>query len=73
MVKSQIVLYIYDKLIRNEKLKIEDVINKYDISIRTFQRYIAEIKAFLCNNFRNEFIEYDIESKYYYLKNNYLE
>ena len=44
MVKSQIVLYIYDKLIRNEKLKIEDVINKYDI-----------------------------ESKYYYLKNNYLE
>ena len=68
--KSQIVLYIYDELINDKEIKINDVINEYGISIRTFRRYISEINSFLCNNFRNELVMYDPLKKSYYLKKN---
>lgn len=68
VVKSQIILYIYDKLKDNKVVTISEVINKFGVSVRTFQRYIAEIKAFLCNNFKNDYLEYDPIKKVYYLK-----
>lgn len=66
--KSQSVLYIYDELINNKEIRLEDIINKYNISIRTFRRYISEINAFLSNNYKNQSVEYDYIRKVYYLK-----
>lgn len=65
--KSQIVLYIYDDLINNKEIFLNDIINKYEISTRTFRRYIAEINAFLFNNYKNQIIQYDSIKKSYSL------
>jgi len=70
MVKSQIVLYIYDELKTNRFITISDIINKYSICERSFRRYIAEINAYLSNNFKNQVIKYDYYNKKYYLENN---
>ena len=67
--KSQVILYIYDTLIRGEKIKTNEIINEFEISLRTFQRYIAEINDFFFNNFMNYYVKYDYELKYYYLVN----
>lgn len=71
IIKSQIVLYLYDKLVAKEKLYIDEIIGEYNISIRTFRRYISEINAFLCNNYKNQFVSYDYKNKYYYLKESF--
>lgn len=65
--KSQIVLYIYDDLISHKEIYINDIVNKYGISTRTFRRYIAEINAFLFNNYKNQSIQYDSIKKSYSL------
>ena len=70
MVKSQIVLYIYDELKTNKFITISDIINKYSICERSFRRYVAEINAYLYNNFKNQVIKYDYYNKRYYLENN---
>jgi len=69
IIKSQIVLYIYDELLSNRGIKTIDIVNKYGISIRTFRRYISEINSFFFNNYRNQIVEYDTLRKEYYLKN----
>jgi len=69
IIKSQIVLYIYDELLSNRGIKTIDIVNKYGISIRTFRRYILEINSFFFNNYRNQIVEYDTLRKEYYLKN----
>lgn len=68
VVKSQIILYIYDKIINGKSISLDEIINQFNVSVRTFRRYIAEINAFLCNNFRNESIVYDNKKCCYYLK-----
>lgn len=68
MNKSQVVLYMYDRLIRRKVIRTNDILNQYDISLRTFQRYIAEINDFFFNNFMNCSVAYNYENKYYYLK-----
>lgn len=65
--KSQIILHMYDLLIRSKGINMNDYINKYKISVRTFQRYIAEINAFLYNQYKYQVINYDYENKVYYL------
>lgn len=67
IIKIQIILYMYDDFINGKKIAINDIINKYEISIRTFQRYIAELNAFLFNKYKNQVIVYDYENKEYYL------
>ena len=67
VVKSQIILYIYDKIINGKSFTMDEIINEFNISIRTFRRYIAEINAYLCNNFRNEMIVYDYKKSCYFL------
>mgnify|MGYP003294343824 CR=1 FL=1 len=69
MSKSQVVLYIYDVLIKGGKIKTDEILNEFEISLRTFQRYIAEINDFFFNNFMNYYVKYDYELKYYYLVN----
>ena len=58
---------MYDSLIHNEIVNMNDYINNYKMSVRTFQRYIAEINAFLYNEFKNQVVNYDYENKTYYL------
>ena len=65
--KAQIILKMYDSLIHNEIVNMNDYINNYKISVRTFQRYIAEINAFLYNEFKNQVVNYDYDNKTYYL------
>lgn len=65
--ESQIILKMYDSLIHNEIVNMNDYINNYKMSVRTFQRYIAEINAFLYNEFKNQVVNYDYENKTYYL------
>lgn len=65
--KSQIILKMYDSLIHNEIVNMNDYINNYKMSVRTFQRYIAEINAFLYNEFKNQVVNYDYDNKTYYL------
>ena len=54
--------------LNNKEIRLEDVINKYNISIRTFRRYISEINIYLANNYKNQSVVYDYYKKTYYLK-----
>lgn len=47
---------------------MKDVINKYNISIRTFHRYISDIKTFLYDNYIYDEVVYDHFNKLYVLK-----
>lgn len=67
--KSQIILFIYDELTSKRVIKTNDIIFKYNISSRTFRRYIAETNAYLYNNYKNECIIYNSDEKCYTLKN----
>lgn len=69
IIKSQIILEMYDSLINGKRITINEIMNRYGISLRTFQRYIAEINAFFCNKYDNRSIQYDYLNKEYYLKN----
>ena len=68
VVKTQVVLYIYDLLINGKEVEMEYILNKFNISIRTFRRYISEINSFLCNNFKLEVVSYDKSKNIYVLK-----
>ena len=47
--KSQIVLYIYEKLLLKEKVTTNELLGEFDVSVRTIRRYISEINAYLFN------------------------
>lgn len=59
IVKTQIVVYMYDALINGEELCMDEILNEYNISVRTFRRYISEINSFLSNNYKNKTVTYD--------------
>lgn len=70
ILKSQIILDIYYSLINYGQIKLDDILIKYKISVRTFRRYISEINAFLYNNYIYEEVVYDHYNKVYFLKKN---
>ena len=70
IIKSQIILYMYDVLINGGSIKLNEIMEQFGISLRTFRRYIAEINAFLCNYYKNQSIVYDVILKTYMLKDN---
>lgn len=41
---------------------------EFNISIRTFRRYISEINAYLSNQFMNEEVVYDFKERTYKIK-----
>lgn len=67
VVKTQIVLYIYDKLTKKEEVTTEFIINKFDISIPTFRRYISEINSYLFNFQTNQEVVYSRQKRSYIL------
>ena len=67
VVKTQIVLYIYDKLTKKEEVTTEFITNKFDISIPTFRRYISEINSYLFNFQTNQEVVYSRQKRSYIL------
>ena len=59
IIKSQIILYIYDKLINGKQVKTNEIVTLFNISVRTFRRYISEINSFLYNNYKNQEVVYN--------------
>lgn len=47
--KSDVLLYIYNRLHEGKIVKKEDVLDKFDINERTFYRYMKDIKEFIQN------------------------
>ena len=45
--KSEVLLYIYNRLFEGKIVRKDDVVDKFNISERTFYRYIDDIKKFL--------------------------
>jgi len=66
--KIQIVLALYDKLRRNNKVIMDDFLSEYEISVRSFRRYVSEINTFFCNEFMNEEVVYDFDDRAYKIK-----
>ena len=68
MNKSQVVLVIYDRLIKGNQILLLEVMNEFGISLSTFRRYISEINIFLSDTYQNRVVYYDYLSNCYYLK-----
>ena len=67
IIKSQIILYMYDELINGKEINMQEILALYNISVRTFRRYISEINIYLCNNYRNQTVIYNHSKNRYYL------
>lgn len=51
---------------------MNSVLAEFNISVRSFRRYISEINIFLNNNFKNQYIKYKKSTNKYYLLNEYV-
>ena len=67
--KSQIVLFIYEKLLLKEEVSTNSLIGEFDISIRTVRRYIAEINAYLLNFNKGKEVVFSKGKNTYILRN----
>ena len=65
--KCQIVLHIYDRLLQYGEIEMNSVLAEFNISVRSFRRYISEINAFLDNNYKNQCVKYKKTLNKYYL------
>ena len=70
--KCQIVLHIYDLLIQYGEIEMNSVLAEFNISVRSFRRYISEINAFLYNNYKNQYVKYKKTTNKYHLIKNYI-
>ena len=59
MVKSQVIIYMYDLLINHKSFSKEEIIAEFNISERTFRRYISEINCYLSNFYKKQSVVYD--------------
>ena len=67
LTKTQVVLFIYDELIHGKKIQTNSIIGEFNISLRTFERYINEINVYFANFYKNQIVKYDYINKYYYI------
>lgn len=69
--KSSRVLFIYEELINGHLVKIDDIATRFNVSSRTVQRDIDEVKGFcvngICWNQGYKFVFYDYMKKGYLL------
>ena len=65
--KTQVVLYMYDKLIHGSGFSLDEVVTMFKISERTFRRYISEINCYFINNYIFKQIIYLHKDKMYSL------
>lgn len=69
MLKSYRILNIYDKLLNNQNINIEQIALEEKTSQRTIERDISEIRDFLLSKNEGEELIYDKKNKNYFLKN----
>ena len=67
IIKSMIMLYMYDLLIEGNEFTIDEIVSIYNISVRTYRRYIAEINNFLCEQYKQKEVVFSKEKRTYYL------
>ena len=68
LVKTQVVLFMYEKLLNGENIYLDEIIGEFEISLRTFRRYINEINIYLANFNKFKQIKYSMKNKYYYME-----
>ena len=69
MNKCDIVLVIFYTLLKEKRLKKEDIMSEYEVSNATFARYIAEIRYFLLEKEPALELTYSRTKKQYFLNN----
>ena len=52
---------------------MDEILAEFNISIRTFRRYISEINFFLLNNYKGKSVKYDYVKKVYFLSDDLVE
>lgn len=67
--KSQVLMYMYEKLLLKNELDSNEIKEKFEIPDKTFYRYIQEIKAYYSNVYKTERLYYSKSDKKYYLIN----
>ena len=67
MNKCDIVLVIFYTLLKEKRLKKEDIMSEYEVSNATFARYIAEIRNFLLEKEPALELTYSRTKKQYFL------
>ena len=68
-IKTQVVLHLYDSLLKGEVLTTNQIQSNYEISIPTVRRYISEINAYFVNFQIPRIVKYSKEKEGYILKN----
>ena len=58
---------MYDKLLSGKGFTIDEIISNFNISERTFRRYISEINCFLANNYKEQQVLFDLNKRVYLL------
>ena len=65
--KSQILLYIFETILTKKSINMNSVVAEFNILERTFRRYIADINAYFCNQYKNYSIVYQRKINMYCL------
>lgn len=68
VVKTQVVLFMYEKLLLEGELSSTYIKEKFELENKTFYRYIQEIRAYYSNMYRKGKIIYSKSLKKYYFK-----
>lgn len=68
VVKSQVILFMHEKLLKEGELYSEEVKKQFELEDKTFYRYIQEIRAYYSNMYKKEKIIYCRSEGKYVLK-----
>lgn len=68
VVKSQVILFMHEKLLKEGELYSEEVKDQFELEDKTFYRYIQEIRAYYSNMYKKEKIIYCRSEGKYVLK-----
>ena len=67
VVKSQVVLYMHEKLLLDEELDSKEIKDMFELDNKKFYRYMQEIKSYYSNMFKTDKIVYSKKNMKYYL------
>ena len=68
VVKSQVLMYMHEKLLLEKELKSNEVKEMFELEDKTFYRYIQEIKAYYSNLYKDYLLVYSRGDKKYFLE-----
>lgn len=58
LVKTQVCLYIYEQLMENKMIEVDDIKAKFNLEDKTFSRYINEVRTYFYNFYKGKEIIY---------------